>query len=81
MEKYSLSRAIACWVTILTLGSLQSCINEKYEVSEDNLDLNVTVFQEGVSLPLGSTAPITLESLYEMLDDEHSWKQREKKQN
>ena len=40
-----------------------SCVNKKYEMSEDRLDLNVTVFQDGLTLPLGSTAKVRLDSL------------------
>ena len=38
-----------------------SCVNKKYEMSEDRLDLNVTVFQDGLTLPLGSTVKVRLD--------------------
>lgn len=70
MKKFSFSRVMACAVACVVSVAVNSCVNSSYELSEENLDLNVTVFQEGVSLPLGSTAKITLESLYARLDEE-----------
>lgn len=49
---------------------LTSCVKEEYEISEENLNLEVTVFQEGVALPLGSTSPITVSQLIEQLGPE-----------
>ncbi len=40
-----------------------SCINEEYDMSGDNLNLEVTPFQEGLILPLGSTDSIMLVDL------------------
>lgn len=40
-----------------------SCISEKYDMSGDNLNLEVTPFQEGLELPLGSTDSIKLADL------------------
>ena len=57
------SRVTACAVAFVLLVSAVSCVNNRYEISEENLDLNVTAFQEGVSLPLGSTVPIRLDSI------------------
>ena len=34
---------------------LSSCVNEKFTISEEKLDTEVQVFQEGLSIPLGST--------------------------
>ena len=52
----------------VTLAS--SCVNNDYQLSEDNINTNVTIFQEGLILPLGTTAPIKLSELYDMLDPE-----------
>lgn len=49
---------------------LTSCVKEEYEISEENLNLEVTVFQEGISLPLGSTEAITIGQLVDQLDQE-----------
>lgn len=56
---------------IILLLASAACVNEEYEVSEDKMNLEVTVFQEGVSIPLGSTAAIKVKELEESLDDEY----------
>ena len=63
MGKSFFSRVTACAVACVFFIATPSCVNNKYELSEENLDMNVTVFQEGISLPLGSTADITLKEL------------------
>lgn len=65
MEKFSFSRVTACAVAFVVLLAATSCANSKYELSEKNMDLNVTVFQEGVSLPLGSTVAMRLDAILE----------------
>lgn len=56
---------------IILLLASAACVNEEYEVSEDKMNLEVTVFQEGVSIPLGSTAAIKVKELEESLDEEY----------
>ena len=63
MGKSFFCRVTACVVACVFFIAAPSCVNNKYELSEENLDMNVTVFQEGISLPLGSTADITLKEL------------------
>lgn len=70
MGKSLFNEAITFVVALLMLQTVVSCVDEKYELSEDTIDTTVTVFQEGLCLPLGSTGKITLGSLYEQLDDE-----------
>jgi hypothetical protein len=70
MEKFRFNRAITVVVAFFALMFATSCVNEEYELSEDRLDLNVTVFQEGISIPLGSTKETTVEELYNLLDEE-----------
>lgn len=48
---------------IAAVFSFFSCVNEEYEVSEDRLDLNVNLFQEGLVVPLGSTDKIVVRDL------------------
>lgn len=57
--------------SIILLLASAACVNEEYEVSEDKMNLEVTVFQEGVSIPLGSTAAIKVKELEESLDEEY----------
>jgi len=69
MKKTFLKRMAGGVAVFLQLLAFASCVNDEYEISEERLDLNVTIFQEGVSLPLGSTAKINLDTLYSRLDD------------
>jgi len=59
MIKTFLSRAAVIIVASLSLFMV-SCVQEEYEISEETLNLEVTVFQEGVALPLGSTDAIKI---------------------
>ncbi len=47
-----------------------SCVNEKYDMSGDNLNLEVTPFQEGLTLPLGETEQIKLAELLKDVDQD-----------
>lgn len=59
---------VATVVAALSLLALfASCVNEKYQLSEDRINLEVTVFQDGLSVPLGSTARIMLKDLKDSL--------------
>ena len=49
---------------------LSSCVNEKFTISEEKLDTEVQVFQEGLSIPLGSTDRIKLKDLLSKLDEQ-----------
>ena len=57
-------------VLAAVLLAFSSCVNKEYEISEDKLNLEVEVFQEGVCLPLGSTAPIKVKSLLEQYGED-----------
>ena len=51
MGKSFFSRVTACAVACVFFIATPSCVNNKYELSEENLDMNVTVFQEDLFLP------------------------------
>ena len=70
MKSTFFKAAMASVIAVSTLVTATSCVDEKYDLSEDRIDLTVTVFQEGISLPLGSTEQIKLESLYSQLDEQ-----------
>lgn len=70
MKRFFNKRATTSVVALSFLILAVSCVNKKYELSEEKINTEVTVFQEGVTIPLGSTAQITLESLVSMLDEE-----------
>ena len=65
-------RAMAVAIAILASFLATSCVNDKFDLSKENLDLNVTVFQEGISLPLGSTDKISLDQLFSKLEGDAS---------
>lgn len=62
--------ATACVVALIASAAVSSCVNADYELSEEKINTDVTVFQEGLTLPIGKTAPITMEELFNMLDPE-----------
>ena len=66
MEKFSISRVVSHAVLLVVLAAAPSCVSNKYELSQENLDLKMTLFQEGVSLPLGSVEAISLGSIISM---------------
>ena len=74
MKKTFIHRVAGVAALFVSLMSLGSCVNEQYEISQDRLDLNVTVFQEGVCLPLGSTEMIRLGSIIDQLELEEDIK-------
>lgn len=65
MIKTNFSRAALCVVACLSLF-MTSCIQEEYKISEETLNTEVTVFQEGVALPIGSTDKITIGKVLEL---------------
>ena len=69
MIKTFLSRATIFVVASLFLF-MTSCVQKEYEISEETMNLEVTVFQEGISLPLGSTKALTIGQLIDQLGDE-----------
>ena len=67
MKKTFIHRVAAGAALFVSLMSLGSCVNEQYEISQDRMDLNMTVFQEGLCLPLGSTEKIRLDTILNSL--------------
>ncbi len=45
-----------------------SCVKEEYDMSEDNLNLEVTPFEDGLTLPLGSTEKISMDDILKDVD-------------
>ena len=56
---WAMMSAFVAFVSVFTT----SCVDEKYEISKDKVNMNVTLFQEGVSLPLGSLSAVRMDSL------------------
>ena len=67
MNRTGLIGAMTAVVALSLLMVLPSCVNEEYTLSEDRLNLEVTVFQDGLSVPLGSTSKIMLKDVKDSL--------------
>ena len=65
MEIKGAIRVITAVVACLLLHV--SCVNADYEVSEDRLNLEVTIFQDGISLPLGKIEGVYLKDYKEFM--------------
>ncbi len=63
MNKFNLSGALVRTAFLFVAVLLSACVNEEYDLSEENINLEVTPFQEGLTLPLGSTEQIKLQDL------------------
>ena len=67
MKKFNYSYVTAA-VAVLVVSALSSCVNEEYDVKDINTE--VTIMQEGLSLPLGSTKQLVLKDLLSGLDED-----------
>ena len=65
MKSFVRNCAVISFAAFIVSGLLSSCINPDYELSDDRLNMDVTLFQEGVSFPLGKTVPFTMGELYD----------------
>ncbi len=68
MKKLCLTGVKAMLSLSCALALGVSCVNEEYDMSGDNLNLEVTVFENGLTLPLGSTEQIKLQDLLKDAD-------------
>lgn len=68
MERFYSPKVMAYAVALFALIMASSCVNEEYDMSKDNLDLEVTPFQDGLVLPLGSTDTLKLRELLKDMD-------------
>ena len=60
-------RIVAGLATSLLLCAASSCVNNEYTLEEENIDTNVTLFKEGICVPLG-TAHFSLGAMLEKYD-------------
>ena len=70
MKRFFNTKTTGFVVVLSCMFLALSCVNNDYELSEDRVNTDVTIFQEGLTLPLGTTAPIKMGDLYGMLDPE-----------
>lgn len=66
MKMSNYSRMLFAVLAALMTAGLVSCVNEEYDV--DDLNTEITIAGEGLSLPLGSTKQLTLKSLLSDMD-------------
>ncbi|MBR5103630.1 MAG: hypothetical protein IKV05_02975 [Bacteroidales bacterium] len=67
MKRTGLLEAMTVVVALSLLLLFSSCVNEEYTLSEDRVNLEMTVFQDGLSVPLGSTSKIMLKDIKDSL--------------
>ncbi len=69
MNRQCLSGAVAglLLLSVSPLGT--SCVNEDYDMTGDRMNNEVTLFQEGLTLPVGRTEKIRLEELLTEVDE------------
>lgn len=58
-------RVTASIVTLISVFATMSCVQQEYEISEENLNLEVTIFEEGAQIPLGSTGEMNMKDMLE----------------
>lgn len=68
--KSTFLRATMTFAAFILCLLLPSCVNDDYEMSDEKLDWEITVFQDGVVLPLGSSAKIKMGDILDLLDPE-----------
>ncbi|MBR2063181.1 MAG: hypothetical protein IJ971_00630 [Bacteroidales bacterium] len=67
----SRSSGVTALLSVLLLSFFcASCVEEEYDMSEGNLNLEVTPFVDGLTIPLGSTEKIQLKELFKDVDDD-----------
>lgn len=67
MKRLNYSYAAAAFAAVLA-PALVSCVNEEYDV--DDLNTEITLMAEGVTVPLGSTRQLALKDMLSSMDDD-----------
>lgn len=62
--RYSLPTILAALSMVLPLCSCS--VDPAYDIKEDNIDTSITLFSEGLTLPLGHSTPLALEDVLDM---------------
>ncbi len=70
MKKLSLSGAIVLLSLLSVAVLVASCMNNELDMSEKELNMEVTPFQEGIVLPIGKTEQIMLKDLLKDVDQD-----------
>ncbi len=68
MNKLHFKRVLVALTLMPLLVLGYSCVNQEYDMSDDRLNLEITAFEEGLTLPLGNTENIYLNDLLTGVD-------------
>ncbi len=68
MNKRLIKRVVAFVCAASLLFSGVSCVNEKYALTEENIDTQVQVFSEGLMLPLGNLDTLKMKTLLSQVE-------------
>lgn len=68
MNKRLIQRVVAFVCAAPLLFSGVSCVNEKYALTEENIDTQVQVFSEGLMLPLGNLDTLKMKTLLSQVE-------------
>ena len=68
MKRLNYSCVAAVAFAAIMLSSLVSCVNEEYDVND--LNTEVTLVEEGLTIPLGSTKQMVLKDMLSGMDEE-----------
>lgn len=68
MKKFNYSYVAVAAVAALLASGLSSCVNEEYDV--EDLNTEITVGAEGLTLPIGSTKQLKLKDLIAGMDED-----------
>lgn len=68
MKKLNCSQVVAAIIAAVFAAGLSSCVNEEYDVQDINTE--VTIAGEGLSLPLGSTKQLTMKDILSGMDND-----------
>ncbi|MDE6125634.1 MAG: hypothetical protein K2G30_01625 [Muribaculaceae bacterium] len=69
----AIGRPIAAGFALASLAILSGCVDNDYDLSKD-MDLNVTIGTNGLTIPGSSTQMLTLDNLFDLDDSESSIK-------
>ena len=69
MDKSLFPKVTALAAAFIMLQGAVSCVREELAVSEENIDMTVNVFSEGMVLPLGSIDTLTIGGLLASVDE------------
>lgn len=64
----AIGRPLAAGASLAALAILSGCVDNDYDLSKD-MDMNVTIGTDGLTIPGSSTEMLTLDNLFDIADD------------